>query len=191
MRRRALFLFLGAAITTGLSASVAGEAAHAVDWLGVLGKVLNSTVLFGGLILLLRRPLVEMLARRSAGIRSDIVERERVLEATEARLREIGERLARVASEVEEIKAGAAAAGLGERARLEEAGRLEAERIIALSEEEIRLRAEAAVRAVKGRIADMAIERFRGDFKKDLDAAGQQRIIERNIDACGELHEGK
>jgi len=43
------------------------------------------------------------------------------------------------------------------------------------------------VRAVKERIADLAIERFRGDFEKNLDAATQQKIIERNIDACGDL----
>ena len=52
-----------------------------------------------------------------------------------------------------------------------------------MSEEEIRQRVDAAVRAVKGRIADLAIERFREDFRKNLDAATQQKIIERNIDA--------
>ena len=87
-----------------------------------------------------------------------------------------------MAAEVEAIKAGAEAGGQEELARLEAAGRAEAERIIALSEEEIRQRVDAAVRAVKGRIADLAIERFQEDFEKSLDAATQQKIIERNIE---------
>jgi len=89
------------------------------------------------------------------------------------------------------MKSVAEAVGQDELSRLQEAGRLEAERIIALSEEEIRQRVEAAVRAVKGRIADLAIERFKNDFTLNLNADIQQKIIERNIDACGDLDEGK
>ncbi len=174
-----------------LAASTGGEAVHAIDWFGVLAKVFNSTVLFGGLILLLRKPLIQMLSQKSAAIQADIVEREKELAAAEQRLRDIGERLSRVAAEVELIQGGAEAAGRDELARLQAAGLQEAERIIALSEEEIRQRIDAAVRAVKGRIADLAIERFRGDFEKSLDAATQQRIVERNIDSCGGLDEGK
>ena len=44
---------------------------------------------------------------------------------------------------------------------------------------------------VKGRIADLAIERFKNDFTRNLDAATQKKIIERNIDSCGDLDEGK
>jgi F0F1-type ATP synthase membrane subunit b/b' len=174
-----------------LAASTGGGAAHAIDWFGVLARVFNSTVLFGGLILLLRKPLIQMLSQKSAAVQADIVEREKELAAAEQRLRDIGERLSRVADEVERIQGGAEAAGRDELARLQEVGRQEAERIIALSEEEIRQRVDAAVRAVKGHIADLAIERFRGDFEKSLDAATQQKIVERNIDSCGGLDEGK
>jgi F-type H+-transporting ATPase subunit b len=185
MRRVVLFPLLALALSPGLAAAEEG-AAH-VDWFGVLGKVFNSAVLFGGLFLLLRKPLIRMLSQRSSEIRNDIVEREKNLQATGARLDEIGARLARVAAEVEGIKGAAAAAGREELSRLEEAGRREAERIIALGEEEIRQRVDAAVRALKGRIADLAIERFRSDFEKKLDAGTHQKIIERNIDDCGDL----
>jgi len=186
MKKSALLAFLSLGLASGLAASAEGGSTH-IDWFSVLGKVLNSVLLFGGLILLLRKPLIQMLSRKSAGIRSDIVEREKILAATEVRLEEIRRRLARVASEVEGIKGGAEAAGRDELARLEAAGRREAERIIALSEEEIRQRIGAAVRGVRARIADLAIEKFRRDFEKGLDAATHQKIIERNIDACADL----
>ena len=178
------------ALTAGLAASTGEEGAH-VDWFVVLGKVFNATVLFGGLILLLRKPLIQMLSQKSSAIRNDIVEREKILADTSVRLLDIQQRLDKVASEVDEIKSGAQAAGKDELARLQEAGRLEAERIIALSEEEIRQRVDAAVRTVKSRIADLAIGRFKDDFIRNLDDATQQKIIERNIDSCGDLDEGK
>jgi F0F1-type ATP synthase membrane subunit b/b' len=188
MKKALLLLFLALALATGLAASAGeGESAHHVDWIGVLGKVINSTLLFGGLILVLRKPLIQMLSQKGAAIRSTIEERGQALAATELRLQEIQQRLAKVTAEVENIRNDAEAAGKTELSRLEEAGRLEAERIIALSEEEIRQRVDAAVRAVKGRIADLAIERFRSDFARGLDDAAQQKIIERNIDACAGL----
>ncbi|MCU0237459.1 MAG: ATP synthase F0 subunit B [Acidobacteria bacterium] len=186
MTKKALFASLGLALASGLGASSGAGPAH-VDWFGVFGKVFNSAVLFGGLFLLLRKPLIRMLAQKSSGIRDDIVAREENLAATELRLREIRERLARVAAEIDTIKSSADAAGKDEMARLEAAGRLEAERIIAMSEEEIRQHVDAAVRTVRERIADLAIERFRDDFGRSLDAATQQKIIERNIDACADL----
>lgn len=187
-----LLLTLLPVLAGALAASAGeGEGAHAVDWFSVLGKVVNSTLLFGGLILALRKPLIRMLSQKGEGLRQDFAGREKALAATETKLQEIDRRLARVAAEVEGIQGEAEASGKAELERLEEAGRREAERIVALSEEEIRQRVDAAVRAVKGRIADLAIERFRSDFRKGLDDATQQKILERNIDASGDLDEGK
>jgi F0F1-type ATP synthase membrane subunit b/b' len=190
MKKSGFSLFLFLALTVGLAASAEGEAAH-VNWFNLLGKVFNSTVLFGGLILLLRKPLIQMLSQKSSAIQDDIVAREKKLAATSEQLAEIRLRLEKVAAEVTGLKNGAEAVGNEELARLKEAGRLEAERIIALSEEEIRQRVEAAVRTVKGRIADLAIERFKSDFTRNLDDDTQKKIIERNIDSCGDLDEGK
>jgi F-type H+-transporting ATPase subunit b len=184
-----VFLLLPALL---LAASGGEEAtAHQINWLGVLGKVLNSTILFGGLALMLRKPLIRMLADKGAAVENEFHEREKALAETAVRLEEIEQRLQKVTVEVEQIKASAAVSGREELARLEAAGREEARRIIALSEEEIRLRVDAAVRSVKSRIADLAIERFREDFRKRLDDDLQQKIIERNIKDAGEIDEGK
>lgn len=193
MKKIRMFIFLLLlALALAASASEGSAAAsHHVDWFSVLGKVFNSTVLFGGLTLLLRKPLIKMLSEKSAAVRSDFNQREKNLAETAIRLEDIELRLQKVKGEVEQIKAAAGASGRDELSRLEAAGREEAARIIALSEEEIRLRVEAAVRLVKSRIADLAIERFKEDFIKNLDGATQQKIIERNITACGEIDEGK
>jgi F0F1-type ATP synthase membrane subunit b/b' len=191
MKKTGLFVYLSLVLVTGLAGSGPEQTPVHVDWFNLLGKVFNSTVLFGGLILLLRKPLIQMLVEKSSAIENDIMEREKNLVDASARLQDIQQRLAKVAAEVEAMKSGAEAAGHDELARLEAAGRHEAARIIALSEEEIRQRVEAAVRQIKGRIADLAIERFKNDFTRSLDAATQKKIIERNIAACGDLDEGK
>ena len=157
----------------------------------MLGKVLNSTVLFGGLTLLLRKPLIRMLSEKSAAVENDFIQREKNLADTTIRLAAIEQRLQKVRREVEQLKTSAVDCGREELARLEAVGREEAGRIIAFSEEEIRLRVEAAVRLIKGRIVDQVIERFKDDFIKNLDTATQQKIIERNITACGDIDEGK
>ncbi|GEM_PF-565854 len=191
MKTSRLLPLMFASLAAGLSAasgSGAGEAAHhGVDWLGVLGKVLNSAILFGGLFLALRKPLIQMLTQKGAGLRQEFAERESSLAATEERLRGIDQRLQRVAAEIEGIQAAADAAGRAELERLEETGRREAERIVAFGEEEIRQRVDAAVRSIKARIADLAVARFREDLAESLDDATQQAILERNIDAAGEL----
>ena len=130
MKKSGFSLFLFLALTVGLAAAAEGEAAH-VDWFNLLGKVFNSTVLFGGLILLLRKPLIQMLSQKSSAIQDDIVAREKKLAATTVQLADIQQRLDKVAAEVEEMKDGAEAVGREELARLQEAGRLEAERIVA------------------------------------------------------------
>lgn len=192
MRKNVFFvLLLLLAVTLAASGSEESSGPVHVNWFGVLGKVLNSVILFGGLTLILRKPLIRMLSEKSAAIKDDFAERQKNLAETTVRLADIEQRLLKVKAEVEQIKASAENSGQEELARLEAAGRAEAARIIALSEEEIRLRVEAAIRQVKGHIADLAIERFKDDFIKSLDVAMQKKIIERNITACGELDEGK
>lgn len=186
----AVLLLLAVGLTASGTEEASAAAAH-VDWFNVLGKVFNSIVLFGGLTLLLRKPLIRMLSEKGVAIEKDFHEREKNLADTTVRLEDIEQRLQKVTVEVEQIKASAVTSGQEELARLEAAGHEEAARIIALSEEEIRLRVEAAVRLVKGHIADLAIERFKDDFIKNLDIAMQKKIIERNITACGDIDEGK
>jgi F-type H+-transporting ATPase subunit b len=193
MKKNAVFavLLLLAAMLTAFGGEESPAASSHVNWFSVLGKVFNSTVLFGGLTLLLRKPLIRMLSEKSAAVKNDFIDREKNLAETAVRLENIEQRLQKVTLEVEQLKINAITSGQEELARLEAAGRDEAARIIAVSEEEIQLRVEAAVRWIKGHIADLAIERFKDDFSRNLDAATQQKIIERNITACGDIDEGK
>lgn len=154
---------------------------HGFNWGGFLGKLFDSTLLFGGLIFLVRKPLIALLAQKSLDIKTDIIQRENQLKNTTVHLQGIMERLEKIEEEVQAVKDSAEKSGNEEKKRIEEAGENEAQRILALAEEEIGNKMDTAVRELKERIADLTIEHFKKDIEAHLDPRMHERLIEKNI----------
>jgi hypothetical protein len=53
-------------LSTALQAS-GGEGGSYFHWDAFLGKLVDSTILFGGLILVLRKPLIKVLSQKKSG----------------------------------------------------------------------------------------------------------------------------
>jgi F0F1-type ATP synthase membrane subunit b/b' len=155
---------------------------HHFDWVAFFGKVFNSVVLFGGLILLLRKPLINLLAQKSIDIKDDIIEREERVKITESQLETIKKRLEKIETEVLAMKENAQKSGEDEQKRIEELGKKEEERILTLTKEEIDNKLEASIRDLKERIADLTIEHFKNDIQTHLDPKVHEKLIEKNID---------
>lgn len=168
-----------------------GEGAYHFDWTAFLGKVFNSVVLFGGLIVVLRKPLIEFLSRTGMNIANDIRERGKRIEENSLNLAGVDQRLSRIEDEIERMKKTAQEGGRAEMAKLEETGRRETDRILSLAATEINLRIESALKQLREKIADQTIEHFKNDIQRNLDPDIQKKIIDRNIDQIGELDEGK
>ena len=86
-------------LTTALFAGGNGEGGeqdHHFNWWGFLGKLFNATVLFGGLIFLLRKPLIKLLSEKSLDVKNDIIRREELLKTTSGQLEEIKKRLEKI-----------------------------------------------------------------------------------------------
>lgn len=158
------------------------EGHHHFDWLGFLGKTFNALVLFGGLYLILRKPLSGQLSQTSIDIRRDIEERERAIAENEASMETLQKRIEQLESEIATIRDAAAAAGREQMQKLEDLGREETGRILARTGTEIDLRVESAVRQLKKRVADLTIENFSREFREKADAEVQRRLIDRGID---------
>jgi len=177
-------------LTTAAAAGDHGEAAHhGFDWMGFLGKLVNATILFGGLIFLLRKPVIEFLTHKSLGIKTDILQREENVKTTTSQLEEIGKRLEKIELEVTRMKEAAQENGIEEQKRIEELGKKEAQRILDLTDAEISNRVENSVRNLKARIADLTIEHFKADVEKQLDKKAHENIIEKNIEISGDIIE--
>jgi F0F1-type ATP synthase membrane subunit b/b' len=157
------------------------------NWFHFLGQVFNSTILFGGLILLLRTPILKFLNERSVSVKIDIVEREENLKKTAKMLEEIKNRLDRIEEEVETIRNSARKSGEEEKEKIKSLGKQEAERIVRLNNEEITRKVESSIRRLKEQAANLTIEQFRKEVKEELDDAMHEKIIEKNIEQIGEL----
>jgi len=166
-----------------------GEAAHHFDWMGFAGKAVNSTILFGGLFLLLRKPVAAMLRKTSASVQADLADRRTRADEAMAGLDAVARRLTGVETEVEEIHRAARQRGQLEGERLAADGRVEVERIAAQAKAETERRLDAARQRIRERVADDLLNRFTADFIATPDPDRQQRILELNIDRCGEIHE--
>lgn len=184
-----IFLIVLLMFSTAVSASSEGSEEHGFDWSAFWGKVLNSTLLFGGLIILLRKPMIKFLSQKSLEINNDIVQREESVKSAAARFEEIQKRLSHLEAEIENIKTQARETGQGELERLEETGRNEALKIVQAGETEINNRVESAVKRMKARIAELAIDQFKKDIQSRLDDQAHQKIIEKNIEISGDIIE--
>ena len=188
-KRNTLFIFLILifSMTIVLNASEGGE--HHFDWTGFLGKVLNSSVLIGVLIYFLRKPLIEMLSKKSVEIKNDIVVRESELKDHKNSLSGIQSRLDKIENEVAGMLDEARKNGEIEAERIKELAKLESERIIKNNRDEIDSRIESSIVELKKRIADMTIEEFRNNYRSILNMDLHKKIIDKNIEISGEIIE--
>ncbi len=166
-----------------------GEAHHGFDWWAFLGKTFNAVVLFGGLIFFLRKPLIKLLAQKSLDVKNDIQQREEEINKTTSQLEALQKRLDKIEDEMTAMKKAAEKSGNDEKLRLEELARTESQRIKAVTEAEIDTRIDNAIRSLKTRIADLTIDHFKKDIEKHLDKNAHEKIIEKNIDICGDIIE--
>jgi len=174
---------------SGLFAEGPEKEEHHFDWMAFSGKLVNAVILFGLLIYLLKKPISNYLKQKSLEIHSDISRREETLSVTSSQLEEIKERLKKIEEEIAGMKITAEEQGNTERKRIEENAETEAQRILELTEAEIDTKVENAIRNLKSRITDLTIEHFKNDIGAQLDARAHEKIIEKNIESCGDILE--
>jgi F-type H+-transporting ATPase subunit b len=169
--------------------SDAQQDGHHFNWIAFLGKLFNSTVLFGGLIFFLRKPIINWLSQKSLEVKTDIVQRETQLNGAQENLEGLKSRLSKIEEELITIKENAKKSGLEEDTRIKELAEQEVERIKQLTDAEILTRIDNAKRNLKAHIADLTVDHFKKDIQGQLDKKTHNKIIEKNIDICGDIIE--
>lgn len=188
MRNTKLFIAFFVLTSLTLAAS-GGDGEHHFSWVKFMGAVVNSVLLFGGLVFLLKKPISDLLGKIGEDIKTDIQDREAKLDKSEKQVVELRTRLEEIEREVDSVKEEARLDGEKERKRIEEDARAEAEKIIRLAEEEIQSRVDLSVSRLKGRIADMTIEHFKKSIDENLTEDLHKKIVEKNITMSGEIIE--
>jgi len=154
-----------------------GEAEGKKERRELLYKFINLSLLVGALAFVLRKPLADFFAQRSASIRKGLEEGRKALEASQAQLKAVEEKLQHLEEEIAAFKASAGREMEAERQRLKLAAAEEAEKILQAA----RARTEVAVRAAKLELktyaAGQAVELAEEIIRRRLDEAGRKKLV--------------
>ncbi len=156
---------------------------------GFIGKVLNFLILFGGLTFILRKPMSRFLRERVDGIKVDLEETRASRKEKQKNLKNIHNRLKKVAGEARSIKLEAENIGKKDRERiLQEAG-IEAERLKESAKQDIELLSQFGIQELKTYTAEVSITIAREKIRKKMRPESQAILIDRSIKKLETLYE--
>jgi F-type H+-transporting ATPase subunit b len=156
---------------------------------GMLGKVLNFAVLFGGLTFALYKPARNFLAKRTRDIQASLDEAREGRLRAEAKLEEARAKLAALEGDVARLRAQAEAEGRAETERIKALAEKEARRIQAFTQQEIDLQLKAGIQELKEYTAGLAASLAEARMKRRLTPDEQSGLIDKSIADLTELHE--
>jgi F-type H+-transporting ATPase subunit b len=165
------------------------EGAEAAGGSGMLGKVLNFVLLFGGLVLVLRKPLREFLRKRTESIQALMRDAQTARLEAEAKLDAARRKIAALEDEVIRMKKDAEAGGLKDKERIRALAAKEERRIRSFAEQEIDLQLKAGIRELKEYTAELAASLAEARIKDTITANEQSALIDKSIDKLAELYE--
>ena len=133
----------------------------------------NFAVVFGTIVMLLRKNLPGYFTGRTASIQKGIEEARKASEEARQRLSDVEGRLSRLDSEIAAMQREAEENAKAEEQRIQAAGEEERRRIVASAEQEIEMSANAARRELKSYVSELAIELAEKKIRvsKDTDEA--------------------
>lgn len=153
-----------------------------------IGKTINFIILFGGLAILLAKPLRRYLEGRSAEVRKILEESLESRERAEDKLREVRVRLEALEGEVDRIRRQAEEAGLLEKERIMQLARDEAERVKSLAEQEMAFQVREGIKELKRHAAGLATALAEERIRARLTPDAQTCLIDKTIEKLEELH---
>jgi F-type H+-transporting ATPase subunit b len=157
--------------------------------LDLLGKVVNFLLLFGGLTVVLRKPVKAMLAKRTKDVGDSIFLAMTGRSAAEDMASGSRDKLAGLGAEIERLKARAEEAGRKEAARIAQAAAAEAERLKKLTRQELDGQLRRSVGELKAYAAARATALARERIRARLTPETQSALIDRSIERLAHLHE--
>ncbi len=191
-RRTLLSLFLGACLLSFgeaaganssnfvLGTAVGNEAAEEGEGHGhgSLFRWINFALLAGGLFYVLRRPLEAFFTERSASIHKSLEEGRKALEASQAQLKAVEDKLQHLQEEIAEFKLAAAREMGEERERMRQATALEGEKMLQAARNQMDTAAKAAQLELRLYTARLTVELAEELIRQRLDDAGRRRLVD-------------
>jgi len=163
--------------------------AEAAGGSGMLGKIINFVILFGGLIFVLRKPLRDFLRKRTEGIGAMIRDARAARLEAQARLDEAQRKIALLEEDAARLSRDAEAEGFKEKERIQALAAKEEARLRSFAEQEIDLQLKAAIQELKVYTADLAASLAETRIRDKITAEEQSALIDKSIEKLAELYE--
>ena len=172
------------------------RAAHSpvVNWIGrvinigperayVLSLIVNFGILIGFFWVLLKGKIPQMFRERTATIQKGIQEAQATRAEAAQRLQAVEQRLARLDTEVAEIRASAGREAAAEEERIRQAAEQDKRKVVAAAETEIEAIARNARRELKGYAAALAVDLASRKIK--VDEPTDKALVREFVDQLG------
>ena len=143
----------------------------------LIWRIMNFTVLAGGLFFLLRKPVAKALESRRQGIRDQLDDLAKQKEAAEKELAGYKEKLARLDQEVERIMAEYLKEGEAAKAKIIEEAKAVAEKLRQQAKKNIEQEFQKARQELKAEMAEQAVTMAEALIKKNIKDKDQERIV--------------
>jgi F-type H+-transporting ATPase subunit b len=157
------------------------EAAHESPW-SLVARLTNFAILAGVLVYLLRSPLAQYLADRSAQVRRDLIVARDMRETATRQLQEIDRRLQALPGEIDTLKARGTEEIAAEEQRIAQAAAAERERLLEQTRREIDLQLRAARRELMEEAANLSVGIATERIKRSITTDDQLRLVDRYLE---------
>lgn len=150
----------------------AAEGEHAL-----LFHTINFAILVAGLAYVLRKPLAQFFADRTAAIQKSLDEGRQALEASQAELKRVEDKLAHLEEEIAAFRAASLEEMKAEREAMRRATAEEGERMLASARAQMETAAKAAQLELRLFAARQALELAEGTIRQRLDEPARRRLV--------------
>lgn len=154
-----------------------GEGGHHFNWTEFGAKCLNVALFFGVLGYFVKKPIAEFFVNRRKQIEDALTLAEESNKQAKQRLDEIGQKMAGIEAEVEQILADARRQAEEEKVNIAKKAEAEAEQIVAQAKEDVEAMRRDAARTLKVFVTDLAMAEAEKVIKSSMTDADRQKLF--------------
>jgi F-type H+-transporting ATPase subunit b len=189
MRRKTQVVLLLFFVPLFLTFSLSEEKAQNSAWIDFAAKSVNFILLFGGLALILAKPLKRFLGELTLSVEKIMQETEKARREAEDSVAAIKKRLQGLEAEILAIRKNGEEAGQKEKERILSLARQEADRIKYFALQEIDAHVLEAGRELREYAAELAVSLAKAKIEKRLTPELHSRLIDESIEGLTKLYE--
>jgi len=162
-------------------AAAEGEGGHAESPWALIARLFNFAILAGGLVYLLRSPLMGYLEQRGVSVRSELKKAAALKTEAGAQIEQIDAKMKALPAEIEALKSRGADEIKTEEARIHALAETERRRLLDQAKREIETQLRIAERDLKTRAGELAVAVATERVKRTITAGDQAHLVDRYV----------